>query len=128
MVYHLSVLVLRTKHDDLRIRIDPDIMSRRPVEKVIRIHRFLNSLRVGGRQAASQNEAPVGTLAEIACSSLEQWCRVHPGGKSEVLSADLAKSARVPKFGLLSDNRTRDLHLYLNPIFCNMHRDPLLSV
>ena len=41
VVDDVGVLVLRAEHHDLGVRVDPDIVSRRPVEKVAGTHRFV---------------------------------------------------------------------------------------
>ena len=86
----MAVLTLRTEHDDIRVCLDLDVVPRWPVEQVTCVDGFLHSACVGGGELAAQDEAPMGTLAQIAFQSLEQWGGIYPRRETEILTADLA--------------------------------------
>jgi len=106
VIDHVTVLVLRAEHDDLRVGVHPDVVPGRPVEQVVHVHRLLRSLRIGRGDPAAQDEAPVGALAEVAFQALEERGGIDTRGESEILAADLAEPARVAEFLLLADQIT----------------------
>jgi hypothetical protein len=66
-----AVLVLRAKHHDLSICVHLNVMTGRPVKKVIRVDRLLRAVFVRRRKLAAQDETPVGALARIALQALK---------------------------------------------------------
>ena len=62
VIAHVSVLVLRAEHDDLRVGIDLYIMPRRPVKKFTRVHTLLNSIGIGGTHGPRLHCASSGNM------------------------------------------------------------------
>src|SRR5680860_1284281 len=122
----LAVLLLRTEHDDLGAGVDPDVVSRRPVEEVVRVHRLLSALSVGRGQLAVKDESPVRAPAKVAVQSLEERGGVHPLRQREVLTTDRGETARIDELRALSDHRTRNLHLDVHIVLRHLH-DRLLT-
>src|SRR3979409_2336744 len=102
--------MLGTEHDNLRVGVDLYIVSRRPIEQVVGIHRFSRAIRVGRNELAAQNEAPVRALALIAFQSLEERSGVNARREGEVLAAYLVESLDVAKLGSLTDYRPWNFH------------------
>jgi hypothetical protein len=121
VIDHLAVLVLRAKHDDLRISIDPDIVPRRPVEKIISADCLLLAGGIGRGELTAKHEAPMGTLTKVSLQPLEKWGGIYAGGKSEALAADLAVSTRIAEIRALTDNSTWTLHPDIHLVLCNSH-------
>ena len=63
MINYLTVFMLRTEHDYLRISIDLYIMPGWPVKHIIGVYSLLNAIHIGGGKLPAQNKAPVRTLA-----------------------------------------------------------------
>ena len=59
------VLALGAEHDDLRVGVHPHVVPGRPVEEIVRRDGLLRAARIGRRELAAQDEAPVGALAEV---------------------------------------------------------------
>jgi len=57
VVDDLTVFVLRAEHDNLRVSLDLYVVSGRPVEEVIRLHRLLHADRIGGGELTTYDEA-----------------------------------------------------------------------
>src|SRR3972149_6451518 len=121
VVDDLAMLVLRAKHDDLRVSINPHIVPRWPVEQVIGADCLLLAGRIGCGELTTQHEAPMGTLTEVFFQPLEERGGIHARGKGEVLAADLAISTRITKILALTDNGTWDRHLDIHLFLCNPH-------
>ena len=66
-----AVLVLRTEHDDLRIRLNTHIVSWWPIEEVIGADGFLVAGSIGRGEFTPQHKSPMGTLTEVSFQSLE---------------------------------------------------------
>src|SRR5690606_17847162 len=113
---------LRTEHDELGVRVDPDVVPGRPVEQVVRLDRLLHAVRVGRGDPAAQHEAPVRALAAIALESHEKRRRVDAGREREVLAADLAEPGGVAEIrSLADDHRARTLRLHVDLLFRYPH-------
>jgi hypothetical protein len=81
----MTVLILRTEHDNIRIFINLYIMSWWPVKQIIRADGFLCPLRVGHGKFAAQEKSPVGALTQITFQALKQWRGIDSGRETEVL-------------------------------------------
>jgi len=129
--YHViddvRVRMLRTEHNDLRIFVHFHVVTRWPIEQVVRRHRLLHACRIGRRQAALEDKSPMRTLAKIAIQPLKQRRRVDTGRQGEVLSADMVVSAGTAEIRPLADHGTRNLKLYIDVIFGNAHVLPPLD-
>jgi hypothetical protein len=121
MIDDMAVLALRAEHNNLCVSIDPDVVSRGPVEQVIGVHLFLFACCISGGQLSAQDEAPMRTLTEVSFKPLEEWSGVYSSAKSEVFAANLAEPARVTELGPLTDDGAWDSHLDVDIFLCNSH-------
>src|ERR1700704_4134997 len=117
----MAVLALGAEHDELRVSVDPHVVSGWPVEQIIRIDRLLRAIRIGRGDPSAQDEAPVGALAAITLQALEERGRIDPRRQREILAADLAESARVAEVRSLTDHGAWNLHLHFHVLFRYPH-------
>jgi hypothetical protein len=121
VVDDLAMLVLRAKHDDLRVSINPHIVAWWPVEQVAGADCLLVAGCVGRGELTTQYEAPMRTLTEVSFQPLEERGGIHACGKGEVLAADLAVSTRIAEIRALTDNGAWDCHFDIDLFLCNPH-------
>ena len=121
VVHDVSVLMLRTKQNEIGILFDFYRMSRWPVKQVICAGDFRTAVGVRRGQFPLDDISPVRGMAHVSFQPLQQWRYIHSGGERKILAADFPIAGGVAEIQLLACGGSRNANFDGNIILGDMH-------